>query len=173
MTASGNRPQATGAPIATWTVHGPKAGPLPGTAQGGPSTSPAMGFTIRAIRAEWPTFARTKSAMKARAAGAWHRPNGRGAGSGAGMGLADGLASHLHMAEEALDPWVFTGQQPGRWRIEQHAAAVHEQHTVGHAEGEAHLMRHDQHRHALARQRLHHFEHLGHQRRIERRCRLV
>src|SRR6218665_3475809 len=149
MTASGNRPQATGAPIAAWTVHWPKWVPFSGTAQVGPSTSHAMGFTIRAIRAEWPTFARTKNAMKARAAGAWHRPNGRGADSGACMGLAAGLASPLHMAEEALDPWVFTGQQPGWWRIEQHAAAVHEQHAIGHAEGEAHLMRHDQHRHAL------------------------
>src|SRR6218665_2781787 len=150
-------------PASNWRRHRDMDG---ARAEGGVSARHGAGWSIHIARhglhhpvlpglqgrmAEWPTFARTKNAMKARAAGAWHRPNGRGAGSGACMGLAAGLASHLHMAEEALDPWVFTGQQPGWWRIEQHAAAVHEQHAIGHAEGEAHLMRHDQYRHATER----------------------
>src|SRR6218665_2833971 len=104
MTASGNRPQATGAAIATWTVHapnavslhrtgqGPRAVSRHGTVRGGPSTSPAMGFTIRAFRAfraEWPNgrpLHGPKTRLKTHAARAGGGPPRRGGGGTPGGG---------------------------------------------------------------------------------------
>src|SRR3954463_10158877 len=68
----------------------------------------------------------------------------------------------LRLAEELL-----------RRRLFDDLAAVHEHHRVGHAPGEAHLVRHADHGHALAREVLHDFQHLVDHLRIERRGRLV
>src|SRR3954451_3047844 len=53
------------------------------------------------------------------------------------------------------------------------AAAVHEHHPVGRAAGKAHLVRDDDHRHSVPRERRHHVEDLVDHLRVERRGRLV
>ena len=52
-------------------------------------------------------------------------------------------------------------------------AVGHEQHTVAHLAGEAHLVRDDDHRHALVRQLLHNVEHFADHLGVERARRLV
>ena len=53
------------------------------------------------------------------------------------------------------------------------AAVVEKNHAVRNVGREMHLMRHDDHRHALARKLFHHLEHLTDQLRIERRGRFI
>src|SRR6218665_767337 len=102
-------------PASNWRRHRDMDG---ARAEGGVSARHGAGWAIHIARqglhhaglpglpgrmAEGPTFALTKNAMKARAAGTCDPAYAGGGGSGACMGLAAGLASHLDMAEEALD----------------------------------------------------------------------
>ena len=50
---------------------------------------------------------------------------------------------------------------------------VHEHDALAHIAGEGHLMRHDEHGHALVRKVLHDGEHLADHFRVKRACRLV
>ena len=51
----------------------------------------------------------------------------------------------------------------------QQLAVCHEQHTVAHFPGKAHLMGHNHHGHALLSQLLHDFQHLAHHFRVQGR----
>src|SRR5262249_53144238 len=79
-----------------------------------------------------------------------------------------------HLGEERLRSLLLRiGEHLARWAGFDDDAAVHEHHLVGDFAGEAHLVGHDDHRHAVDRELPHHVEHLADQLRVERGRRLV
>src|SRR5690242_16724274 len=91
------------------------------------------------------------------------------------MGISFGERSMREdLAEEVLGAIAARcGEELVRRRVLDDLAAVHEDHAVRRAAGEAHLVGHHEHRHALAREGGHDVEHLLDHLGVERRGRLV
>ena len=84
------------------------------------------------------------------------------------------MMSVKNLAKEQLGAFMLRMLKERSRRVHLHNfASVHKHDAIGNLAREAHLVRHNDHRHALLRQRGHGNEHFLYHLRVERRCRLV